>query len=198
MPVDYNVLIAYGGVAKKVTKGEILFREGGMPYYYYQVVEGEVKMFSTNEYGKELIQGTFTDGQSFGEPALLLDRTYPSTAQATRAGVIIKIRKESFIEILRDFPEIAFRFIYTFAERIYSKASSMQIWVGQTPEEKILRFFQNLKSQADFDTCQPLPYTRQQIADHTNLRTETVIRTLMRMAQEDKICIENHKIFLKS
>src|SRR5690606_20808596 len=118
MPIDYNILITYGGIAKKIQKGEYIFLEGAMPCYYYQIVEGNVKMSSTNESGKELIQGTFTDGQSFGEPPLLLDRPYPSTAEATTPCVIVKIRKTGFLNILNDFPEITKQFLFSFAERI--------------------------------------------------------------------------------
>lgn len=196
MPIDYNILITYGGVAKKVRKGEYIFQEGAMPFYYYQVVEGKVKQYSSDDSGKELMQGTFTDGQSFGEPPLLLERCYPSTAEAATHSIIIRIRKEGFLSILKDFPEIAHQFLFCFAERIYNKATSAQIWLKSTPEERILQFFQQVKSSNSVDPDSPLPYTRQHIAVHTNLRTETVIRTLNRMAGEGKVCIRDHKIFL--
>ena len=40
-----------------------------------------------------------------------------------------------------------------------------------------------------------IPYTRQQIADITGLRVETVIRTIKRMKEMEKIKIINHKIY---
>lgn len=194
MLIDYNILIAYGGVAKKIPKGEYIFQEGGMPLYYYQVLEGSVKVYTANDAGKELIQGVYLEGQSFGEPPLLLDKPYPSTAEAAFDSIIIRLPKEGFLNILNDFPEMNIRFLYAFADRIYKKSSAVQIWIRNTPEEKILQFFQTLKHDKK-DTH--IPYTRHQIACHTNLRTETVIRTLKRMEREGKIIIRNHKLFLK-
>ena len=42
-----------------------------------------------------------------------------------------------------------------------------------------------------------IPYTRQQLADMTGLRVETVIRTIKKLAKEGKLEIQQHKIFLK-
>lgn len=194
MPINYDILIAYGAVAKKVQKGECIFQEGDMPFYYFQILEGSVKLYSANDSGKELIQGVFTDGQSFGEPPLLMNMPYPSTAEATRDGVIIRLKKEEFLTILNDFQEIQSQFLFTFAERIYKKSSAVQIWIRNSPEERIVRFLNTLKNHKK---DKQIPYTRHQIACHTNLRTETVIRTLKRMEKEGKIIIRDHKLFLK-
>lgn len=195
MHIDYNLFITYGGVAKKVGKGEVIFREETFPRFFYQVIHGEVKLFTANMEGKELIQGIFKEGESFGEPPLLLGKPYPSTAQATTAGIIIKISRENFLNILKDFPELSTRLMYVFAGRIYKKAVSAQIWVGSTPEDKITQFLEKYKQDAPAIAPHPIPYTRQQIADFTGLRVETVIRTLMRMKQKGKVKITNHKLY---
>lgn len=195
MQIDYDILITYGGVARKFAKGDFIFYEDTLPYYYYQLVSGEVRMFSTNAEGKELIQGVFAAGQSFGEPPLLLGKVYPSTARANTDGVLVKIRKEHFLSILTDYPEFLSRIMYTFAERIYSKATAVQVWVQQTPEEKIKQFLYNSKATLGDCVNQPLPYTRQQIADFTGLRVETVIRTLTKMNKDGKVKIINHKLY---
>lgn len=194
MPINYDILITYGAVAKKVQKGECIFQEGDMPFYYFQVLEGSVKVYSANDSGKELTQGIFTDGQSFGEPPLLLDKPYPSTAEAMTDGVIIRLPKESFLTILHDFQEIQSQFLFRFAERLYKKSSAVQIWIRNSPEERIVHFFKTLKNHKKDSQ---IPYTRHQIACHTNLRTETVIRTLKRMEKEGKIIIRDHKLFFK-
>ncbi|MFT4023234.1 MAG: cyclic nucleotide-binding domain-containing protein [Flavihumibacter sp.] len=112
MQIDYDILVTYGGIARKYEKGAILFREGDKPYYYYQVVEGSVKMFSANNEGKEKIQGTFSAGQSFGEPPLLVNKDYPSTAQTCSEAVILRISKDRLLNILQDYPELQLKLLY--------------------------------------------------------------------------------------
>jgi len=41
-----------------------------------------------------------------------------------------------------------------------------------------------------------VPFTRQQLADMTGLRVETVIRTVKQLQKEGKLEIKEHKIFL--
>lgn len=195
MQIDYNILIAYGGFTKKYDKGEIIFREGGVPYFFYQVIHGEVKVFSTNSEGKDLIQGMFKGGESFGEPPVLLGKNYPSTAKASTPSVILKISKERFLNLLEDYPEIMIHLLYTLAERIYNKSVTTQIWLSHTPEEKLLHFLNTTKKRYEEKGRIMIPYTRQQIADFTGLRVETVIRTFTRMNKEGKISIINHKVY---
>ncbi|WP_114789616.1 Crp/Fnr family transcriptional regulator [Niabella yanshanensis] len=195
MHIDYDILITYGGVARKFEKGSYLFHEDAMPYYFYQVVSGSIKLFSTNSEGKDLTQGIFTDGHSFGEPPLLLGKAYPSTAQACTDSVVIKLRKEHFLSILHDYPDLNQKLIYTFAGRIYKKATAVQTWVQQTPEEKISHFLKTNKCVDAYGTMQQVPYTRQQIADFTGLRVETVIRTLMKMKTKRMVKIVDHKLY---
>ena len=195
MQIDYDILMTYGGVAKKFSKGEFIFHEDTQPYYFYQVITGEVKMYSTNAEGRELTQGHIKDGHSFGEPPLLLNKPYPSTAQACVDSVVVKLRKEHFQNILTDYPEFMGRLMYAFANRLYLKASAVQVWVKQTPEEKILQFLCNEKHNLMHCLEQPLPYTRQQIADFVGVRVETVIRTLTKMCKEGKVKIVDHKLY---
>lgn len=195
MQIDYNILIAYGGVARKINKGEFIFHENSMPYYYFQVVSGEIKHFSTNSEGKELTQGIFSAGQSFGEPSLLLGRPYTSTAQAITDSVIIKIRKDHLLKIFDDYPDLVSKMMYNFAERILKKSEAFQIWVQHTPEEKITEFLKKNKQHSNNGSNQLVNFTRQQIADFTGLRVETVIRTLTRMKIEGKVKIKDRKLY---
>jgi CRP-like cAMP-binding protein len=195
MLINCDILIAYGGCAKKYDKDAIIFREGTPPRFLYQIVEGEVKLYSTNNEGKDLIQGLFKAGDSFGEPPLLLNKAYPSTAQTTTPGVIIKITREKLMNILDDYPEVNKKLLYTFAERIYNKATAAQIWLSHTPEEKIIGFLNKVKEDHGETEKSLIPFTRQQIADFTGLRVETVIRTLIRMSEQDKVIIMDHKLY---
>ena len=195
MQIDYNILRAYGGVAKKVTKDELIYEEGAIPRFYHQVIEGEVMLFCSNTEGKELTQGTFSTGKSFGEPSLLIEKVYPNTARATTDSVIVKITKSKLFNIFRDYPEMSESLLITFAERIYNNASHARIWVSPNPEEKILRFLDIYYPKAEHKDREEVSQTRQQIANYTGLRVETVIRTLKKMSGDGKVAIINRKLF---
>ncbi|AHF15283.1 Crp/Fnr family transcriptional regulator [Niabella soli] len=195
MQIAYSILAGYGAITQKINKGEFVFLEGAQPFFFYQVLEGEIRLYSSSSEDRELTQGIFRDGETFGEPPLLLGKRYPSTAEASKNSTIIKIRKENFLALLKDHPGLYERMLYHFAGRIYNKATTAQIWVNQRPEEKILRLLKKIKGKSSCPQQWCVPYTRQQIADHTGLAVETVIRTLSRMNKEGKIKIFKHKLY---
>ncbi|WP_339887896.1 Crp/Fnr family transcriptional regulator [uncultured Flavobacterium sp.] len=197
MQIDLDLLFTWGAVAKKYQKGDTVFYEDDLALFYYQVVEGSVKMFCTNEDGKEFTQGVFNKGKSFGEPPLFIDQVYPSSCLANEESVIIKISKEKFLTIISEYPEINKSFLQLLALRAYSKVITSKNIINQKPEFRIVAFLMDFKKKNEIsvNTKIQIPYTRQEIADFTGLRVETVIRTLTEMKKNKKVEITNHKLF---
>lgn len=197
MQIDLDILFTWGAVSKKYQKDEIIFYEDELALFYYQVIEGSVKMFCANEDGKEFTQGVFEKGCSFGEPPLFINDVYPCSAIAVEDSVIIKISKEKFLTIIQEYPEINNRFMQLLALRVYRKAMTIRHIVNQKPEHRISAFLIDYKQQNRVSGSEKLqiPYTRQEIADFTGLRVETVIRTLTQMKKANLVEINNHKLY---
>ena len=142
--IDLDLLLLHGAFCKEYDKGEILFYEGDEALFYYQVVEGSVKMYNANDEGKEYTQGYFSEGQSFGEPPLFINECYPASAMTFQKSKIIKLPKERLWEILDAFPSIQRQFLKLMARRIHNKATTSKDIINQKPEFRI---------QAFLDTC---------------------------------------------
>lgn len=190
--IDLDILTSYGAVVKNYEKGEVLFSEGEKALYYYQVICGSVKMFNTNDDGKEFTQGYFSNGQSFGEPPLIIDEKYPASAMAFQQSEVVKLSREKFLTILDEFPQIQKQFLELMARRIYNKATSSKDIINQKPEFRIQAFLETYKKSEEKEH---IPFTRQEIANFTGLRVETVIRTLSKMNKKKMVEIINHKIY---
>jgi CRP-like cAMP-binding protein len=198
MGIDKDILLAWGGVQKKYLKHEIIFHEGEMPRFYYQLIEGEIKMYNYNDKEeKEFFQGIFKSGDSFGEPPLLIGEVYPATAENLKDSVVIKLSRESFMGILAEYEDIHLEFTKTIARRLYNKAISSRDIISNTPETRILRFLDWYKKRENCsDKLIEVEYTRQQIANFTGLRVETVIRAIQKLKLENKLEIRNRKIII--
>src|SRR5690606_38371696 len=122
--IDIELLTSYGAVAKEYEKGEIIFSEGEKALHYFQIISGSVKMFNTNDDGKEFTQGYFSNGQSFGEPSLFIDEKYPASAMAFPTTEIIKPSRDKVLNVLDDFPAIQKEFLSLMAKRIHTKATA--------------------------------------------------------------------------
>ncbi len=196
MQIDLDLLFSWGAIAKKYKKNEIVFDENEMAYFYYQIIEGSVRLYNSNDDGKEFTQDLFSNGDSFGDPSLLIDKTYPSKAVSLKDSTIIKLTKEKFLKIIEEYPLLQKQFMISLANNIHSKSESSKEIINQKPEFRIVAFLNTFKRKSV--TCSDrvlIPYTRQEIANFTGLRVETVIRVCTKMNDSNKVKIINHKLY---
>jgi CRP/FNR family transcriptional regulator len=196
MQINIDLLYSWGAVAKKYKKNEIVFNEDEVAFFYYQILEGGVRMYNSNEEGKEFTQGLFCPGDAFGEPPLFINDTYPSTAVTIQDSTILKLSKDKFLKILEEYPNIQKYFLTLFAQKIHSKANTSKEIINQKPEFRVIAFLNSFKKKSgNPGEREFIPYTRQEIANFTGLRVETVIRVLTKMKECNKVEIINHKIY---
>jgi len=155
-------------------------------------------MNNFNDDGKEFIQGIFLKGQSFGEPPLFAEVKYPANAEALTDCEILRLNKDRFLELLKEHPEEHLKITAALAKRLYYKAIMASELSSQEPEHRILRILDylkdhvhNLKEPFSFE----LDLTRQQIADLTGLRVETVIRATKSLEKKGELKIKSRKLF---
>ncbi|MBK8610723.1 MAG: Crp/Fnr family transcriptional regulator [Chitinophagaceae bacterium] len=195
--IDIDTLLAWGGVYKKVSAGEVIFREGAVCTFYHQLVEGKVKWVNINDEGKEFIQTFIEPGECFGEFPLFDDEPYAAGAIADSDSVIIRISKFTFHQILKDNPELHFEFSKLLTQRLRFKFLILKELANHNPEGSIsslLGYFKEHKKNI-CTKCNRLQLTRQQIADMTGLRVETVIRTMKNMQHKGHLQINKGKVY---
>lgn len=201
--IDRSKLDEYGAKTFQLSKSDILFNQGSEAQFYYQLASGSVKMITNNEDGQEFIQGIFKPGESFGEPPLFCEFPYPSTAIAMEETEVIKLPKEKFFQLLRDNFEIHLKFDRVLCQRLRYKAMVLSDISFHDPEQRIENLLAYFKESSANQKDRPevtkkksfiVPFTRQQIADMSGLRVETVIRTVKKMQRKGKLEIVDRKI----
>lgn len=196
MVIDENILISAGAETRRYTPSEVIFFEGDIPNYYYQIVKGEVKLNNYNEEGKEFIQNILSDGESCGESILFIEKPYPVNAEAITECSVLRLHKSAFFNLLNQSPELYMEVNSFLSERLYYKFIMMQSLSSQNPSIRLRGLMDYLKSfQKDLTPYSFLiPLTRQQMASLTGLCVETAIRTIKHMERDKILRIENRKI----
>ncbi|MDR6545542.1 CRP-like cAMP-binding protein [Chryseobacterium rhizosphaerae] len=105
--ITEDLLISFGAETINYKAGDLIFREEEYPMFYYQIEKGKIKLNNYTEDGKEFIQNIFSDGHSFGESLLFVDRPYPMNALAMENSSIFRISRESFLNLIKNNPEIS-------------------------------------------------------------------------------------------
>ncbi len=195
--IDIDMLLACGAAYKKLSAGEVIFQEGTQCHFYHQLVSGSVRWANIDDDGHEFIQTIIDPGECFGEMPLFDDGPFAATAIAEDDSVIIRLNKTSFLQLLKENPEIHFSFSQHLAKLVRFKFLLLKSIALHSPETRIATLIGHLKAQnKNFCAkCNQLKLTRQQIADMTGLRVETVIRAMRHMHEKGELVIEKGKVY---
>jgi CRP/FNR family transcriptional regulator, cyclic AMP receptor protein len=180
-----------------IRKDQTLIDEGGPAQDFLQVEEGQIKMYIMNPDGQEFMQGIFNPGESFGEPALLGGFPYPSSAVAMVDSKVWRLPKADFIQLLKENFELHVKLDQVLCKRLQYKSMILTEVSSYDPEHRlttILKYFKSKAPRPDVKSKIIVPFTRQQLADMTGLRVETVIRAVKKMEKDGKLSLEGHKI----
>ena len=198
MMIDIDLLLSFGAVRRKIEKTQTVFFQGGAACFYYQIERGRVKMTSSCEGGKEFLQGIYADGETFGELSLFDGREYPASAVAEEDTTLIRLSKEGFLQVLEGDPAIHFSFTRLLSERLRFNSVLLRELCCYEAEHQIFTLIRHFKMLSKFpvDLTYKVDLTRQQIADMTGLRVETVIRAIRRLCIKGDLLLTKGKVYV--
>ena len=190
--ISESILLQYHASVASLNKNDMLFQQGDSATSFYIVKSGKIKMSNYSEDGREFVQGYFTDGQSFGEPPFFSKGTYPASAIAIDKSDVWKIVHEDFLQLLKNNFDLHLELMQTLCNRLVYKSTMLSELAIEEAEHRLLTLIRYL---VDHETNYGksyviLPFTRQQLADMTGLRVETVIRSIKSLEQKRQLDID--------
>ncbi|MDH3934285.1 MAG: cyclic nucleotide-binding domain-containing protein, partial [Gammaproteobacteria bacterium] len=93
-------LLEHHMVTRSFQKNTIIINEGDEANSFFIIIKGAVKVFLSNEEGKEIIINAQFAGDHFGELALLDDAPRSASVITTEKSTIGVIAKEDFHKVL--------------------------------------------------------------------------------------------------
>lgn len=181
---------------KTYVENQLIFREGQRARFFYQIKKGAVEMFNLSESGKKFVQSRFNSGQSFGEPPLFGDFRYPANAETIATSEIYKIEKNTLFNFLDHHPKIYTKIIATLSKRMRYKAMILKETCMFPPEHRIFTLLNYLKKVDGNPKLYKIELTRQEIAELTGLRVETVIKSIKNLEKQQKVLIDHRKVYI--
>jgi DNA-binding response OmpR family regulator len=110
---------------RALARKEVLFREGDYPRYFYRLKSGRIKLFKTNEYGKELILKNISPGDFFGYTPIIENSEYGYSAAASDKSELSLIPREDFISLLYSNRDVSAGFIKLLANNVSQKEEQL-------------------------------------------------------------------------
>jgi len=193
-----EVLLSFteGRQVNKFKKKQIIYLEGNHPNRLYFVVKGKIKIFKTNENGKELITDIYCTGDFLGHIALLEGTVYRDSAEAIEESELAIIPKEDFDELINNSPAVARKFIQLLAKNVSDKENQLLGLAYNSLRKKvadaILTLLNKYKGKKDEELM--IDISRENLATIAGTATESLIRTLSDFRNEKLIDIKNGSI----
>lgn len=196
IPVD--LLLAKGAAYRNTEPGEVIFNEGAIATYYYQLVQGQVRCCNITDDGREVLHKLVEPGDIFGELPFFDDGLHASSAISDDACTLLRLRADRFKEILHEYPDLNFAFTRSMASDLRFKFMLTDFIGRSCPEERLTILIQYLNQEKKFicQECNRLMLTRQQLANMVGLRVETIIRTIKNMERNDRLSIVRGKVYI--
>lgn len=173
-------------------KGEEIYHPEMQPKAVYFIKTGKVKMVTVNNDGQEFIQGIFKANDYFGEPALLLNKPYLAYTIAIQDAEIIAVSKSDFFDFLESDSDFSKRLIINLSQRLFYKSMMLEELANEQADHRIATLLKYLLK--DIEPGRELNVTRQQMADMSGLRVETVIRIIKQPAIQNGFKLIKGKI----
>jgi CRP-like cAMP-binding protein len=117
-------LLAFTSDVVTYRAGQVLFRRGDVGDAAYVIIEGNAQVTIATETG-DVPVASLKDGDILGEIAILCDTPRTATITAGSELKTLRIRKEPFFQLLRQFPEIAIEMTRVLAERLTRTTSEL-------------------------------------------------------------------------
>lgn len=186
-------------VTRTLDRGEYLFREGEPSRGFYVVQSGSIVVHRVTAAGKEQVIQVFRAGQSFAEAALASESGYPADARAMEASAVLLVRKDGFVGLLKERPELALRMLASMSMHLRALVGQLEDLTRKDVETRLAHW---LWKQCP-DPARGEPYTvelrgtKRALAAELGTVSETLSRTLAKLREMEWIEVDGPRITVR-
>ncbi|RMF01214.1 MAG: response regulator [Bacteroidetes bacterium] len=168
-------------------KKESIYREGDFPRHLYFIESGAVKIYKTNEMGKEYVLQILEPGQFFGHLALIKGEEYSDSAAALEDTRLRLIPKDDFLLLLYGNPNCSAHFISILTRNLVENEEKLLSLAYNSIRQRVAEALIDLYRRQTDDKIEVL---RDDLAGMVGTAKESVIRTLKDFKEEQLIKID--------
>jgi CRP-like cAMP-binding protein len=169
-------------VTHQYKKGEIIFREGGIPTGIFYLKTGKVKKYKTTSKGEEQIFYVCGAGELIGYHALLSEEHYPDSSATIEESQITFIPKDRFLEVLNSSPLLSNKLLKALAHEFSVFINNITSLATKSVRERValnlLILDEKFKVGAQPNKPADINISRGDLANMVGTAKETLVRLL--------------------
>jgi len=178
---------------------EIIFCEWEPGNEFYFIQSGNVRIVKLIQ-NREKNLSVLTDGDVFGEMAILEEQPRSATAIAIDHVKLLKFHRDNFDTLMSGNPALAYKLLVIFSKRIYDAKRRLMILLLEEPQLKVMDVLVMLAEQdphLDLQNEIALQVTAKDVARWAGLSESDAQKELTHLSRTDKIELFGDKIVVK-
>ncbi len=187
-------------LVQKYHKDNIILIEEEVGTTMFIIINGKVKISRISDDGREVILSILSEGDFFGEMSLLDGQTRSANVTALEESELLMIRREEFLQMLYDYPQIAINLLKELAQRIRKsdeqiKSLSLQDATGRVASTLIRIAEDSGIFKQGIVEVSDLPL-QQDLANMAGTSRETISRVIKSLCSQGYLQKEGNKILI--
>lgn len=184
------------GPVRQFAKGAIVVTEGEPALSMYVIQQGRLRVYVSDDEGREVELNVLGPGEYFGE--LMLDgQTRSASVIALTPARLTMIGRAEFERTLLQRPDIAFHVIQHLIQRVRALSRNVQGLVSKDVYGRVAQLFNELAREQGGVRVVPGPLSQQAIADRVGASRSMINRILQDLAAGGYIEVSREGIVLK-
>jgi CRP/FNR family cyclic AMP-dependent transcriptional regulator len=99
-------LLADRFVERRLRAGQLIFYQGDPADSFYLVGDGRIRVFVASEAGEVMVLATLTEGDTFGEIALIDGGTRSASAESLGPSTLLSLSRSVFLDLVHENPRL--------------------------------------------------------------------------------------------
>lgn len=187
--------IARTAVRVCLEENENLFEQGTEAGRFYLVISGQVKLFRLSPAGDEKIIEIITDGHTFAEALMFLERpVYPVSATALQKTELVSIHSREFASILRESMDTCFLIMGDMSQRLRGLVQEIDELTLQSATCRVAAYLLHHTDETENSVVLDLP--KQVLASRLSVTPETFSRILRRLSDSGVIGVQRDVVHI--
>lgn len=185
---------------RRFAAGEMLFFQGDPASTCHFVTRGRVRVFVTDEEGRELSMRILGQGETVGEMALLEDLPRSASVEALEETHTLELHRDDLVAVLQRSPEVALSMLRDLSARLRFATTEAEGLASLTVVERLVRRLEQLAEWAgkpvEGGTRILIPLSQHELATLVGASRESVNRALVRLRKAGRLRLEEGWIVL--
>ena len=168
-------------VLRRHLKNTVMINEGDDSRTFYVIITGQVKVYLTDESGKEVVLNIQNAGEYFGEVALLDEGPRSASVITTQASQFAILNQQAFIDCITENPQISLKVMQGLTSRLRALSDNVRSLALMDVYGRVARLLLELAVEQEGKKVITGKLTQNDIADRVGASSKMVGRIMQEL-----------------